>query len=112
MNASTHVPSPARSLALSNAEWVLREQFRRGEAQLRELESKLADLLRDRDVIEEDRSSARQVVDTVRADVLTCQRALTRIAEGRFGWCTACGDAIPSERLEAVPTAERCARCV
>jgi DnaK suppressor protein len=111
MNA-TYVSSPARVAALGRVEQQLRDQLRRGEAQLRELESKLADLLRDRDVIEEDRSSARQVVDTVRADVLLGRRALARIEEGRFGVCSVCGDPIPVERLEAIPTAERCGRCV
>lgn len=111
MNA-TSVCSPARAEALGRVERSLREQLRRGEAQLRELESKLADLLRDRDVIEEDRTSARQVVDTVRADVLLGRRALARLEEGRYGVCPACGEQIPVERLEAIPTAERCGRCV
>lgn len=111
MNA-TYVSSPARAEALGRVERSLREQLRRGEAQLRELESKLADLLRDRDVIEEDRTSARQVVDTVRADVLLGRRALSRLEEGRYGVCSACGEQIPVERLEAIPTAERCGRCV
>lgn len=112
MNSLTRAPSSARPAAPPNAERLLREQLQRGEAQLRELESKLADMLHDRDVIEEDRTSARQVVDAVRADVLQSQRALARIAEGRYGRCTVCGEPIPTERLEAIPTAERCARCV
>ena len=112
MSSLTHAPASARAVALANAERLLREQLMRGEAQLRELESKLADMLHDRDVIEEDRTSARQVVDAVRADVLQTQRALARIAEGRYGRCTVCGEPIPTERLEAIPTAERCARCV
>lgn len=112
MNSLTHATSPARAAALANAERLLREQLQRGEAQLRELESKLADMLHDRDVIEEDRTSARQVVDSVRADVLHTQRALARFTEGRYGRCTGCGEEIPGERLEAIPTAERCARCV
>ena len=111
MTSLTHAPSTARAASLASAERLLREQLRRGEAQLRELESKLADMLHDRDVIEEDRTSARQVVDAVRGDVLQGRRALARLAEGRFGRCTVCGEAIPGERLEAIPTAERCARC-
>lgn len=112
MNSLTHATSPARAAALANAERLLRDQLQRGEAQLRELESKLADMLHDRDVIEEDRTSARQVVDAVRGDVLNTQRALTRLTEGRYGRCSGCGEEIASERLEAIPTAERCARCV
>lgn len=112
MNSATHATTPARQAALANAERLLREQLERSEQQLRELESKLADLIRDRDVIEEDRTSARQMIDSVRAEVLKGQRALARVADGRYGWCTSCGDAIPVARLEAIPTAERCARCV
>jgi DnaK suppressor protein len=39
------------------------------------------------------------------------QRALARIADGSYGECAECGYTIPYERLEAQPTAERCAPC-
>ncbi len=34
--------------------------------------------------------------------------ALARIEEGRYGVCAACGEAIPEERLTAVPYATLC----
>jgi RNA polymerase-binding protein DksA len=38
-------------------------------------------------------------------------RALEAIAEGRYGLCARCGEAIPAERLEAMPEAELCVAC-
>lgn len=38
-------------------------------------------------------------------------RALTRTAQGRYGVCTRCGQAIGDARLEARPAAELCIRC-
>ncbi|MEM8814788.1 MAG: TraR/DksA family transcriptional regulator [Pseudomonadota bacterium] len=37
--------------------------------------------------------------------------ALERIANGDFGKCLDCGEAIPSARLTATPFAERCIDC-
>ena len=37
--------------------------------------------------------------------------ALDRIEKGTYGRCESCGDAIPSERLEARPVARLCVAC-
>ncbi len=37
--------------------------------------------------------------------------ALARIDAGTYGRCSGCGDAIPAERLEAIPAAESCVSC-
>jgi len=37
--------------------------------------------------------------------------ALARIADGEYGWCEDCGEAIAIKRLEIDPTAMRCASC-
>jgi DnaK suppressor protein len=37
--------------------------------------------------------------------------ALKRIDEGDFGWCAACGEAIPRGRLEIDPTVTLCVVC-
>lgn len=37
--------------------------------------------------------------------------ALRRMEEGTFGVCQGCGDAIPMERLEAVPNTTKCIAC-
>lgn len=39
------------------------------------------------------------------------EAALERLADGTFGACTSCGEAIILERLRAYPTAKRCAAC-
>lgn len=104
--------SSERAEAIARLGAQLRQQVQRIEASLRELESTLDDLLRDRGTIQEDRDSAQRVVDSVRADLRLFTKALTRVDEGRYGWCVDCGSEIPIERLEAIPTADRCARCV
>ena len=37
--------------------------------------------------------------------------ALQRLAQGRFGQCTDCGDTIPEPRLRLSPEASRCVAC-
>lgn len=96
---------------IERAERRLREMLERSERQLLELESNLTGVLRDQDTIQEDKDGVRLVVSAIRGDVLQTRRALARIADGTYGRCVSCGNAIPAERLEAIPTVERCARC-
>lgn len=37
--------------------------------------------------------------------------ALARLDAGEFGWCAACGEAIPPARLELDPTVPTCIAC-
>ena len=37
--------------------------------------------------------------------------ALVRLAEGEYGWCVECGEAIEEKRLEIDPAAPRCREC-
>ena len=62
----------------------------------------LADLLVDVNLAEVTRD-----VEEIRA----IERALKRIALGTYGICVSCGQPIERERLEAYPTAHRCAAC-
>ncbi|HTX06712.1 MAG TPA: TraR/DksA C4-type zinc finger protein [Steroidobacteraceae bacterium] len=62
----------------------------------------LADLLVDVNLAEVSRD-----VEEIRA----IERALRRIALGTYGTCVSCGQPIERERLEAYPTANRCAVC-
>jgi RNA polymerase-binding transcription factor DksA len=39
------------------------------------------------------------------------EEALARIGRGDYGTCAGCGSAIPYERLEVVPAAQRCVSC-
>jgi RNA polymerase-binding transcription factor DksA len=56
--------------------------------------------------------------DLAAALLVRCREALDEIEEalallghGAYGACSACGTAIPYERLEAVPAAQRCVSC-
>lgn len=62
----------------------------------------LADLLVDVNLAEVSRA-----VEEIRA----VERALRRMALGTYGVCVSCGEPIERERLEAYPTANRCAAC-
>lgn len=46
----------------------------------------------------------RNLLDSVRA-------AVARIEAGTYGSCERCGDEIPSDRMDAVPTASLCIAC-
>lgn len=66
----------------------------------------------------EDRSLADLLVDVNLAEVTrdvqeirAVERALKRVALGTYGVCVSCGQPIERERLEAYPTANRCAVC-
>jgi len=39
------------------------------------------------------------------------EAALTRIADGEYGYCVECGEEIPQKRLELNPAAALCIRC-
>jgi len=45
--------------------------------------------------------------DDLRAELMAVERAEERLAAGTYGLSIESGEAIPDERLEAVPTAER-----
>lgn len=66
----------------------------------------------------EDQSLADLLVDVNLAEVTrdvqeirAVERALKRVALGTYGVCVSCGQPIERERLEAYPTANRCAVC-
>ena len=58
-----------------------------------------------RDTIEND------LLDLHLAELARIEAARARAAEGHYGLCADCGDAIPLGRLQANPTALRCAGC-
>ena len=108
MSRVNSIASPADLEALARR---LTASVERGEAQLRELESNLMGALRDHDTIQEDQDALRALVESIRIDVRQARRALERIAEGTYGKCRECGEAIAPARLDAMPAAERCAQC-
>jgi DnaK suppressor protein len=49
--------------------------------------------------------------ENVRELLAEVRRALDRIEAGTYGTCERCAEAIPAERMEAVPTASLCITC-
>jgi DnaK suppressor protein len=51
------------------------------------------------------------LVTTMRGRIDQVERALGRVAEGRYGWCESCAEEIPVARLTAFPSVTLCVRC-
>ena len=49
--------------------------------------------------------------DRGKAEIQAIDAALARIERGEYGTCADCGEPIPIERLEALPTATTCIQC-
>ncbi len=49
------------------------------------------------------------LADDLRGELAAVERAEARLAGGTYGLSVECGEPIPDERLEAIPTAERTA---
>ncbi|HTO18293.1 MAG TPA: TraR/DksA family transcriptional regulator [Pseudomonas sp.] len=87
------------------------EYQKRAEAIRRDLASQ-----RDPDFAEQ--AQERQNDDVLRALLLEAEHglrdvnhALERLAEGSYGQCARCGEAIGAARLQALPMAEKCVKC-
>ena len=93
-----------RSLSRLYSEAVENTPEQQGEATAR---THLADLGTDTFEQSADLGLAEQISRMI-ADI---DRALDRIEEGTYGVCQGCGKAISIERLEAIPSASRCAQC-
>lgn len=71
-----------------------------------------------RDMASDDRAKADEEFDLSvaleereAAELLAIDNALKRVADGTYGLCLQCGVSIPTARLHAQPTAERCVDC-
>jgi RNA polymerase-binding transcription factor len=51
-----------------------------------------------------------KVMDTAEATLDAVDAALDRLTQGSYGKCADCGEPIPDERLEALPTVTTCER--
>ncbi|HUQ00764.1 MAG TPA: TraR/DksA C4-type zinc finger protein [Aeromicrobium sp.] len=58
-----------------------------------------------------ERSQLDALAQQARAHLMSIDAALHRLAEGNYGTCEVCKQPIPSERLQARPTAVRCVTC-
>ena len=60
-------------------------------------------------LVDADREEA--ALEIVRGQQERVRAALTRIEAGTYGQCVDCGRALPDERLDVRPEAERCVDC-
>lgn len=58
-----------------------------------------------------ERDKILRVVEKLRDQLSSVNRALERITEGSYGTCENCGKEIPAERLEALPYVIHCVDC-
>ncbi|MGH9066748.1 MAG: TraR/DksA family transcriptional regulator [Acidimicrobiales bacterium] len=58
-----------------------------------------------------DRDRSRVLRDQALEAVAAVDAALARIDAGSYGRCASCGETIPAERLEVLPTATLCLAC-
>ena len=58
-----------------------------------------------------ERSEELGLIEQLRSMYAEVDRAMARIDEGSYGKCVRCGKEIPTERLQAIPTAELCVSC-
>lgn len=58
-----------------------------------------------------ERDTAQSLLRTILDRRMQFEHAMSRLAEGSYGWCEGCGAAIPVERLEIFPAATSCVGC-
>jgi RNA polymerase-binding transcription factor DksA len=58
-----------------------------------------------------ERSSLISLIEQLQASRREVADALARIEQGTYGKCERCGNEIPHERLEALPSARLCVAC-
>lgn len=58
-----------------------------------------------------ERAEVLSLIEQLQSHQREIDEALKRIAGGNYGDCEKCGQPIPDERLEAIPTARLCVRC-
>ena len=65
----------------------------------------------DRSHSTQERSRLISVVKALRSNLRDVERAIAKMDAGTYGTCERCGNAIPPERLEALPWAVLCIDC-
>lgn len=73
-----------------------------------EIELDFDDDFADRGQVTSEQGENLALADTFRSKLSKVELALTRIADGTYGTCEVCNQAISEARLEAVPATSRC----
>jgi DnaK suppressor protein len=58
-----------------------------------------------------ERDTAQSLLRTILDRRAQFEHALSRLADGTYGWCEGCSASIPVERLEIFPSATTCVSC-
>ena len=58
-----------------------------------------------------ERLSTTATARSITLSLVDVERAIAKIADGTYGMCDVCGDAIPEARLTALPATAHCVRC-
>ncbi len=87
---------------------MLRAELEEARQALDRLQADYEAAVTDSSVIQEDRDSLRALVEQARTHHAKAQEAVSRLDSGSYGICESCGNAISSERLEAIPSATTC----
>lgn len=58
-----------------------------------------------------DRLNKVGAANSIAVTLADVEHALEKLADGTYGTCDGCGEAIPEERLEAIPWATLCISC-
>jgi len=66
----------------------------------------------ERSVEREDDETLQSLGSAAAGEVRQIRAALARIADGTFGTCVACSAKISGQRLDIVPHAAKCRRCI
>ena len=57
---------------------------------------------------ESDHDRVAALTDELKAQIVSVDTSLARIADGTYGFCTVCGNMIDTDRLSVMPTATLC----
>lgn len=84
-------------------------------AQVEDIDEKLSetgdDDSQERAVESQNDEVLEEVGEATQDEIRQIKLALSQIEAGRYGICTACGEAIGNERMEVLPDATKCIKC-
>lgn len=73
-----------------------------------EIELDFDDDFADRGQVASEQGENSALADALRSQLKKVEHTLTRIADGTYGTCEVCGEAIAEARLDALPATSRC----
>jgi RNA polymerase-binding transcription factor DksA len=112
MVASRADAVPRRTLSSTDLRALLLRELAAQVAQASDWRTTLSSLTGENDVVSlMERETAEASANRADEAIADVQHALARLDTGTYGTCEQCGEAIPVERLEAIPSARQCVDC-